>query len=358
MALTSTIAYCENQDVFDAYGRISDYNIKRRLSATWVQSGVNWFYYNSGSVTRLFKNGEDLGGAEEDPLRVDRPNEWIYNAQKDYVHINQATVLGGSDPNADIYEAGDIWEDVITRFRRKASRLIESELGSSISREILKDREGNYPTSINQAVALKTAILFLSAHNPLSPDIISLKAEYDDIIGKIKLGTEYDDIIKIIIAGHRSADDSKGILRLVTEVTGAVSYNVHPVELKGNYSGSYELLYLYFLGYTLVGHNSFKEMTYWVKGKSTNKLIDKTLVEETQINFDYQKLGVDDLQIRFSTGASGATLSGIGNISELLAGAEITTPIVYEIELWGKDIQPTVTNIKPIEISKRDILWH
>ena len=159
MALSSTIAYCENQDVFDIY-QIDKFDLKRKLF-NGVLSGGNYYYYNSGNVSRLFKNGEDLGAMEEDAGQVDRPDEWFYNSTGDVLILNQASLYGGTDPNLDIIEAGDIWEDVIERFRRKASRLIEAKLGKSITREILKDREGNYPNSIIHITALKTAILLI-----------------------------------------------------------------------------------------------------------------------------------------------------------------------------------------------------
>ena len=53
-------------------------------------------------------------------------------------------------------------------------------------------------------------------------------------MGKIKAG-------KIIMTGHRSSDDNKGQIRIVSE--GSVSHEVYPVELSGSYKGNeYELL--------------------------------------------------------------------------------------------------------------------
>ena len=352
MALTSTISYCENQDIFDIYPRIDSFDLKRRLSENWVRVGTKHTLHNTGKINRLFKNGEDLGLPEDSLAQVNTNDEWIYNIAGDKVIMHQDLGFagGGTDPNTLLIEAGENWDTAITRFRRKASRLIEAKLGKSISREILKDREGNYPTSIIQATALKSAILFISAHNPLEDDLIPLKAEYDDIIGKIQSG-------RIVMTGHRSADDSKGFLRPVREGNfpkedDNLQQTVYPVELKGNYTGSnYELLYLYFMGLSSPAlENSLK---YWVYGKSNTKLVDKQLVEETLINYDYQYLGVGNLYVRFS-------VPNIGSVNGAILTTEsdpYTTPMIYEIELWGSNIQPTVSQIKSIELTKKDTIW-
>ena len=265
-----------------------------------------------------------------------------------------------TDPNDAIMEVGEAWGTAITRLRRKASRIIESTLGSTIAREIIKDREGNYSPSIVQATALKTAILFIMAHNPIHGDLEPLKGEYDDIMAKIKSG-------RIIMTGHRSADDSKGIMRGVQEGTllwedteiGEYFQDVFPIEMKGSYTGSgYELLYLYMYGFVDgLGDDGKMELSYWVKGKSSTKLVDKTLIDETVINFDYQYLGLDDLYVRFShRDLRLADFRRIGAGINPVGEAFIGGAIIYEIELWGSDIKPTVSQAKPVEL-ERGTLW-
>ena len=356
MALTSAIAYCENQDVFDIYPQIDKFDLKRKLTSKWIGTTL-YKYHNSGKPARLYKNGKELGPPKEDPGQLTAADHWLYNTQYDFIQINETGIVGGTDPNLDIFEIGDDWEDVIERLRKKASRLIESKLGKSIAREILKDREGNYPTSIIYATALKTAILLIMAHDPNHPDLIPLRANYDDIIGRILSG-------RMVMTGHRSDNDSKGTLRY-SEYDAAVylsTYNVYPVELRGNYGGNtYELLYLYFVGLVDPTHDSNKDLIYWVKGKTSTKLVDKLLIDETLINFDYQALGVGNLHIRFSTGeipkVTGAVHAAIGDLTEYVAGNELTIPIIYEIELWGSNIKPTVSQIKSTTLA-RSTLWH
>ena len=357
MALSSTIEYCETQDVFDVYPQIDKYNMKRQINSRWILSGGDYYVRNVGFVGRLFKNGEDLGPQEEDAGQVNSPDEWFYNFNFDELILNQDRFQGGTDPNLDIIEIGDVWEDIIERIKRKASRIVEAKLGKSITREILKDREGNYPTSIVHITALKTAILLIMAHDPTSSDLIPLRAEYDDIIARILSG-------KIVMTGHRSENDSRGTMRYVDDYSDYVlpRYNVYPVELKGSYRGNeYELLTLNFLGYVRDGHALHNDLIYWVKGKSSTKLADTTLIDETLINFDYQDLGVGDLKVRFSQLAiprqsGGEYHEAMGDGSEFLGGV-LTVPIVYEIELWGSAIKPTISQVKPTTLS-RSALWH
>ena len=330
MALSSTIAYCENQDVFDIYPRIDKFDLKRKLNSAGVKSGSNYYYYNSGRVDRLFKNGEDLGAMVEDLGQLDRPDEWFYNIYDDLLIINESSQLGGTNPNLDVLEAGDVWEDIIERFRIKASRLIESVLGKSISREILKDREGNYPPSINHITALKTAILLIMAHDTNHPDLIPLNVEYDGIIGKILSG-------RIVMTGHRSENDSKGTIREIAVDSGS---GLRPVEIKGDYSGlQYELLKLII---DSADDTKIGSATYSVYNKNSTRLKTNQIVASEIINGDYQKTGIDDLYIRWGCG-------------------DVATDVVkqddeYEIELWGDGLHPTITQIKSTKLS-RETLW-
>ncbi len=401
MAIGSTIEYCTNEDLQDTYP-ISKYDLKRTLynfvdiyNAT-IEKTL-FINYNSGLVSSLFVNGIEQAGKQTIGTR-DRTtinNESGYSATdlsivvdsgaalagivETYIKIgeeilfltrvqtNLLTVLRGQlgttaapildgtgivthfnpssnkqwlydqyndfivciiaeNPSNNIIEAGDDWIDIKTRFRRKASRLVESELGSSISREILKDREGNYPTSIIRLVSLKAVILFVKSHNPLSPDLIPLQLEYNTIIDKIKSG-------KIIISGHGSGDDSKGIIR---EIVVDKSSDLFPVELRGFYTGSnYELIKIIV---TSVDETIIGTATFSTYGKSNTTLKNQILVSDEKINGDFQSLGVEGLYVRWG-GDDSAT-------------AKVYQDDEYELELWGSNITPQVSQIKSISISK------
>lgn len=368
MALSSEIEYCTQQDIVDIYPQIDQFDSRRRLY-NWVQDDVSaskWYCHNVGGIGETtqsvysiltgytHKGNSDLyyDGKRAIPQDVDFSpghNEWSYDAEKDmitYRHhitavspnnvvmelVNQVAYGSGSSYG---YTFGD---SHLTQIRRKASRLIEARLGKSIVREILKDREGNYPPSIIQATALKSVILFIMAHNPTHNDLIALNEEYDAIMNKIISG-------KIVMTGHRSENDSKGTIREIRSDPGS---DLKPVELRGNYSGSeYELLKIIVDS----GDHSQAEgtemgvATYSVYGKSSTKLKTKQIVKSETINGDYQTTGIDGLYIRW----------GGGDIED--QGLDYAMELdEYEIELWGSNIQPTVSQVRSTTLS-RGTLW-
>ena len=99
----------------------------------------------------------------------------------------------------------EIMITIIQRFRRKASRLIESHLDNRMTREVMKDREGNYPEMIVHATALQTVILLLKAHDPNNEVIEPFKSELDEILDGLKSGS-------IVLPSSVTADSSKGVI--------------------------------------------------------------------------------------------------------------------------------------------------
>ena len=278
MSLSSTIEYCSTTDVLDLY----PFKLKsKRRVINWDNVGSLYFNHNSGNTYYLYANGKDLGSPQ---LGVpDADDEWSYSSATDRIEYYHTRV----NPNNMIMEVGTDLEVILERLKRKASRLVESELGSNISREILRDREGNYPTSIIQLTALKTAILFIKGLNPTSDDLGSLETEYGEIKDKIISG-------RIVVAGHISPESKKGMIREVSTPT----YNdVRPIELRGEYSGSnYDLLKIEVSGSYGYDDNPLVFSAY---AKDTTKLKNDLIVDSELVNGDFQHL-VGNLYVRFS----------------------------------------------------------
>ena len=125
MAVTSTIEYCTDRDLQDVYPHIAEYDLKRRLY-NWTIDDNYGYVYNSGLVTVLFKDGQDLGDAEASSGVVDAVGEWYYDSATDRLWYYFGS--SNTNPNDMIMEAGDDWATITQRMRRKASRLIESRL--------------------------------------------------------------------------------------------------------------------------------------------------------------------------------------------------------------------------------------
>ena len=323
MAVTSTIEYCTDRDLQDVYPHISEYDLKRRLY-NWVLSSSNkYFIRNSGLVTRLFIDGKDAGTAQSSYGDVDANEEWFYDSTSDTVWF----VDTDASPNTKITEAGDDWATIKTRFRRKSSRLIESHLDNRLSREVLKDREGNYPEIIVHITALQTVILLLKAHDPTSEVITPFQEELNEILDGLKAGS-------IVLPTAISGDSSKGVIR---EVSVDPASDLRPIELRGHYNGSgYELLKVYIDS----GENGIigtSKMT--VKGKDSDLLKTDTLIDSEVITGDFQHLGVGSLYIRWG--------------GDDVTSAITTAADEYEIELWGSSLDTTVSSVGSIRMTRR-----
>ena len=247
---------------------------------------------------------------------------WTYVSKDDMLIL-----VWNSDPNSAIVEAGDDWTTIKERFRRKASRLIESYLDNRLSREVLKDREGNYPEIIVHATALQTVILLLKAHDPNNEVIEPFKSELDEIIEGLRGGT-------IVLPTSISGDSSKGVIR---EVSVDSSTDLRPIELRGHYSGAgYELLKVIIdsADTTIIGTATFS-----VYAKNTTTLKTDQIIKSETINGDFQSLGVGNLYIRWG-GDDSAT-------------ARVSEDDEYEIELWGSSLDSTISAVGSVRMSRR-----
>ena len=322
MAVTSTIEYCTDRDLQDIFPHLSEYDLKRRIY-NWVDQGSNeWKAQNTGLVTVLFADGVDKGTAVANEGAVDSTDDWFYDSGDDFVRYFSTT-----DPNTMIMESGDDWATIKTRFRRKASRLIESHLDNRLSREVLKDREGNYPEIIVHITALQTVILLLKAHDPTSEVITPFQEELNEILDGLKAGS-------IVLPTAISGDSSKGVIR---EVSVDPASDLRPIELRGHYNGTgYELLKVYIDS----GENGIigtSKMT--VKGKDTNLLKTDTLIDSEIITGDFQHLGVGSLYIRWG--------------GDDVTSAITTAADEYEIELWGSSLDATISSVGSIRMTRR-----
>ena len=322
MAVTSTIEYCTDRQVQDVYPNLSQHDMKRRLY-NWVTAATDeYISYNTGLVTTLYADGNEFPDAESSEADVTEADEWFYDSGEDYVRVFHAT-----NPNNMIMEAGDDWVTIKTRMRRKASRLIESRLDYRMAREVVKDREGNYPEIIIHATALQCVLLHLKSADPNNDIIEPFQNDLDEILEGLSTG-------KIVLPTAISVDSSKGIIREVSVDAGS---DLRPVELKGNYSGvGYELLKIIVDSSddTVVG-----TATYSVYKKSSTTMKAEQIVTSETINGDFQTLGVGSLYIRWG--------------GDNILTAKVDQNDEYEIELWGEALESSVPSAWSVDATRR-----
>ena len=323
---TSNIQYCTHRDIKDTYPAINDSGDAKRPIYGWVTTGTSNLYLSrdTGLVTQLFADGEDLGDAEANSGVVDTNGEWYYDSNLDTVYyFNSAT-----NPIDMLMESGDDFATLITRVAKRSSRMIDSKIGYRVTDTQIKDREGNYPDIIVRAASLQSVILLLTSEDPTNPIIEPFKEELNEIVEGINSGTI------VILGNQRTMDAAKGIIR---EVSVNASSDLRPVELTGHYNGSaYELLKVY-VDSGEGGVLGTTKMT--VKGKSSTTLKSETLIDSETITGDYQNLGISSMKIRWS-GDNDAAIT--------------TASDEYEIELFGHSLDSStpgqVGNIKMTRI--------
>ena len=324
MAVTSTIEYCTDRDLQDILPNIQAFDLKRRLYNWTELSSDKYVADNVGVVTQLYMDGEHLGGAQSTAGAVDGNYDWHYSSTWDRIYFFNST----KSPNDLIMEAGDDWTTIKQRFRRKASRLVESKINYRLSAEIAKDREGNYPEIIVHSTALQTVILLLKAHDPNNEIIEPLTDELKEIVEGLISGI-------ITLPTSVTGDSSKGLIR---EVSVNGSTTLRPVELKGSYAGTdYDLLKIY-IESGEGGAIGTAKMS--VKASGSNKLKEDLVIDSEIITGQFQSLG-NGLWIRWSA----SVIDGSTDVAT--AGDE------YEIEVWGSSIQTDVSAVGSISLTRR-----
>ena len=318
MAVTSTIEYCTDRDLQDIFPHIAEYDLKRRIYNWKTTDTTNQYQaFNTGLITQLYFDGIE-GTAVTDSPNADY--EFNYSESTDSVQVFHSS----TSPNDMIIEAGDDWATIKTRFRRKASRLIESHLDNRMAREVTKDREGNYPEIITHATALQSIILLLKAHDPNNEIIEPFKSELDEIIDGLKSGS-------IVLPHSVTADSSKGLIR---EVSVNANSDLRPVELKGHYNvPGYDLIKLKIITGGIIGTCTY---SVWVKDSTTLK--NKQVLTEETVTGDYDHI-TSGLYIRFS--------------GDDVASAITTANDEYEIEVHSSSIDADNSSIGSVTMTRR-----
>jgi len=316
MAVSSTIEYCTDRDLYDVYPQIKAADAKTRIYGWVVHSSNLYRADDSGLITQLFANGQDLGSAESNSGVVNSNDEWFYESTLDAVYYyNSAT-----SPADMIMEAGEDAATFTQRYRRNASRFIEAKLDSRMAAEINLDREGNYPYIIKRTTALVAVSMLLKADEPMSDVASAFMDEANEYLTGLKTGD-------IQLPHSVTGDSSYGYFRDVTYTSG----KVRPVQTRGFYSGTYDLLKIKIIDAGAIG-----TATYSVWEKSSSNLKSSQVVTAETINGDFQQ-AAGGLEIRFA-GSTDSTTAAAND--------------EWEVEVFGAGEDVRASNIGNINMSR------
>ena len=109
---TDLISVVPDLDVYD----------QKKLLTNWAVFTSNKYYTQSGFVSQLYMNGNELGSAQGSLGDLTENNEWFYDSGPDITYVYNSS----NSPNEDRMEAGVDWETLKTRINNESAERIRS----------------------------------------------------------------------------------------------------------------------------------------------------------------------------------------------------------------------------------------
>ena len=299
MATSST--YCTHRDLKDIYPNLDDFDVKTAIYGWIVVSGSKYAAHNSGLVTQLFADGEDLGPAQSFHTDLNTEGEWFYNSAEDVCYYYAA-----STPADKLMEAGEEFSTLITRIMKNSSRYVDSRIDAGIPRDAFKDKEGNYDYFLIRTASLVSIYFLINSSSPGSDVAEKFLAEANFNIEQINTG-------KTKLSYQVTGDSASGVLR---EVTAPQAGNaLYIVDTRGHYTGIYDLMKIVISTAGAIGTAKYDVYHGDSTGLKKSKVVDAEL-----ITGKYQSAG-GGLQVRFS----GSTDASVATVND-----------EWELECWGQ----------------------
>jgi len=313
--MATAAIYCTHKELKRVFPQLDSFDNKKSIYGWTEVTSNKYAAHNSGIVTQLFADGEDLGPAQSAHTDLNVEGEWFYNSAEDVLYYYSAT-----NPNDKLMEAGEEFTALVTQYRTDASRYLDSMLDPNMPKEALKDKEGNFDYIIIRTTALIAANFMIKSHDPNSELANSLMEEALQNIENINQG-------KAALSWQVSRDSSQGIVRDVTYTSG----KIRPVDTRGEWSGTYDLIKVKIGTGGVLG-----TATYNVYVKDGDGLKNQQVITNEVINGDYQSLA-GGLEIRFA-GSTDATQAAAND--------------EWEIEVFGRHEVVDVSSGKAVKMTR------
>jgi len=313
--MATAAIYCTHKELKRVFPQLDSFDNKKQLYGWTEVSSNKYAAHNSGIVSQLFADGEDLGPAQSAHTDLNVEGEWFYNSAEDVCYYYSA-----STPLDKLMEGGEEFTTMVTQYRTDASRYLDSMLDPNMPKEALKDKEGNFDYIIIRSTALLAANFMIKSHDPNSELASALMEEANNNIENINQG-------RAALSWQVSRDSSQGVVRDVTYTAG----EMRPVDTRGEWSGTYDLIKVKIGTGGVLG-----TATYNVYIKDGDGLKNQQVITNAVINGDYQSLA-GGLEIRFagSTDSSTATANN-----------------EWEIEVFGRNEVVDVSEGKAVKMTR------
>ena len=218
------MVYCTHRDLKDVFPSVDEFDSKEALYGWVVESSNLYKANNSGLITQLFANGEDLGSAESSSGAVNSNGKWFYSASLDAVYYYNSAI----NPNDMLMESGEDWTTLITRYISNATKYLDSRLDAKLPRKQFKDQDGNYDYIIIRTTALIACSFLIRASQPTSEIADALFNEAETNIASLNDGSTK-------LSWQTTGDASMGVIK-----EGTVNGNIRIVDTRGAYNGIYD----------------------------------------------------------------------------------------------------------------------
>tara|TARA_B100000902_G_C27287799_1_gene905378 strand:+ start:1056 stop:2012 length:957 start_codon:yes stop_codon:yes gene_type:complete len=311
--------YCTHKELKRVFPQLDEFDTKVQVFGWTTVSTNKYASHNSGLVTQLFADGEDLGAAQSAHTDLNVEGEWFYNSAEDVLYYYSA-----SSPADKLMEAGEEFTAMVTQFRTDASRYLDSKLDPNLPSNQLKDKSGNFDYMIIRSAALLAAVFMIRATDPTSEMATAMMEEAEGNIDALNNG-------RAALSHQNTADSSKGVIRDV----GTVSGTVRPVDTRGHYSGTYDLIKIKIIAGDVIGTATY---SVWTKdGDKLGMNEGNQVVTAETINGDYQALA-GGLQVRFA----GTDFDSTAVVND-----------TWEVEVQGWSEEVDSNTLKPIRMTRR-----
>ena len=313
--MATAATYCTHKELKRVFPQLDSFDNKKQIYGWTEVTSNKYAAHNSGIVSQLFADGEDLGPAQSAHTDLNVEGEWFYNSAEDVCYYYSA-----STPLDKLMEGGEEFTSMVTQYRTDASRYLDSMLDPNMPKEALKDKEGNFDYIIIRTTALLAANFMIKSHDPNSELANSLMEEASLNIENINQG-------RAALSWQVSRDSSQGVVRDVTYTSG----KIRPVDTRGEWSGTYDLIKVKIGTGGVLG-----TATYNVYIKDGDGLKNQQVITNEVINGDYQSLA-GGLEIRFA-GASDSTQAAAND--------------EWEIEVFGRNEVVDVSEGKAVKMTR------
>ena len=243
--MASDFTYATISDLNKYFNRVSEFDSKVQIFPT-LTSGNLHLFRDSGYVSQLFVNGEELAVAQSTSGDVDSNGEWFYASgtnQVEYYNSNYSSTT----INEQVFEAGVDFTDFLTQALVDASLELHNYIDARYSTPIEKSKQIDLSTTPASVAEEYDAIIIKAVCYIATSNLIRAKegaSEEADYYYSLVTNSERTGIIDKLndgifkLSNEIDANDKKGKI-----LYRSVQSTMDLVELEGEYHGEkYDLL--------------------------------------------------------------------------------------------------------------------